>query len=201
MSIIRLPWEKRDYSGALDSGLVYYLLKKYWGVNLLDQFPGGGVIETVCSQLGVVYFATDFPDEDARALKRGPDSFEVVLSHIPYWNAKKYTDHPNDLANSKSYTEFITEVSKSIDEAVRVVIPNGYFIFITGDYRKNKKYYPIHSHVINYVENKYGNLELLDIVFWELTATSTPFLGSNHLFAINYCIIWKKTGHDMTEMF
>jgi len=201
MSIIRLPWEKRDYSGALDSGLVYYLLRTYGNKDVLDQFPGGGVIKTVCNQVGLSYTSTNFPTEDARKLDKDDQSFNTILSHIPYWNAKKYTDHPNDLSNCETYDEFITEVYKSIKESVRVLIPLGYLIFITGDYRKDKKFYPIHSHVLQHVEQNHKNLELKDIVFWELTATSTPFLSTKVMIQINYCLIWQKMGHDLTEVF
>ena len=201
MSILRWPWEKRDYRGALDSGLVYYLLRNYGKGRVLDQFPGGGVVREVSEQLGLTYEATDFPEEDARQLRRGDGVYSTVLSHIPYWNAKKYSDSEKDLSNCPTYEGFLEGVFESIGEAVRVLATGGHLVFITGDYRRKKKYYPIHAHVLNHVERRHGNMELIDILVWELTATSTPFLGTPHMIGVNFCMIWKKLGEDLTEVF
>lgn len=199
MSIFRQPYEKHDHRGGLDSGLVYYLLKKYApekGRNIFDQFPGGDIIREVCDILGLGYDWTRFPERTAKCTQSVYGVQDVVLSHPPYWSAKKYTDDPNDLANCKTYEEFMWEIRYSIDEAQRILKVGGYFIFICGDYRKDKVLYPIHSDIIQYVK-KYDNLVLRDYVFWEISASSTPMIGTEWMIMGNFCLVWEKT-HEMS---
>ena len=198
MSIYRQPYEKHDCRGGLDSGLVYYLLRKYAPPEqrnvvriVFDQFPGGNVIREVCQSLALAYGYTNFPEATAQETQTPSEATDLVLSHPPYWSAKKYTDDPNDLANCKTYEEFIGKLCDSIDEAERILKVGGYLIFICGDYRKEKVLYPIHSDIIQYTK-KHDNFILRDYVFWEISASSTPMIGTEWMLMGNFCLVWEK---------
>lgn len=203
MSIYRQPYEKHTYRGGLDSGLVYYLLRKYSVKNQLwlEQFYGGETPREVATQLGLRWETVDLDkDQDARELEWLDSEFDGVLSHPPYWTAKQYSEDPRDLSNCKNYDEFIRELSKTCDEAERVLQPGGWYIMIIGDLRKDRVLYPVHSDVIQYMKKK-PNMVLRDIVMWELTSSSTSFKSTQHMIQLNYCIIWEKLGHNVAEFF
>ena len=197
MSIFRQPFEKHDYRGGLDSSLVYYLLRKYKPINnqrlpiLLDQFRGGGIIEEVCKSLDIDYFYIDFPKESAQKTGYSSETMEIVLSHPPYWSAKKYTDNPEDLANKKTYKEFIEALCASLLEAVRLLKIGGYILFICGDFRKEKVLYPIHSDILQYMK-VHDNLVLRDYVFWELSSTGTAMINTEWMIMGNFCLVYQK---------
>lgn len=203
MSIYRQPYEKHDHRGGLDSGLVYYLLRKYSVKNQLwlEQFHGGETPREVATLLGLRWETVELDkDQDARKLEWLDSEFDGVLSHPPYWTAIKYSDDSRDLSNCKTYEEFIRELGKTLDEAERVLQPGGYLIIIVGDVRRNRQLYPVHSDVIQHVK-KFSNLVLRDVVIWELTATGTAFLGTAWMIMGNYCIVWEKLGHDIRRIF
>lgn len=203
MSIFRQPYEKHDHRGGLDSGLVFYLLRKYgkFDEDWLEQFPGGDVVREICARTEMHHHTIDFEGgEDARSLKFSDSRFMGVLSHPPYWKAIKYSEDPRDLSNCATYEEFIEEFDKTLSEAQRVLTPGGYLIVITGDVRKDRVLYPMHSDMIQSMK-KQTNMVFRDIVIWELTATGTPFLGTNWMIMGNYCMVWEKIGHDARELF
>lgn len=203
MSIYRQPYERHSYRGALDSGLVYYLLKKYSVKNQLwlDQFHGGEVPEEVATQLGLRWEKCDLNEgQDARQLEFTDSEFDGVLSHPPYWTAIKYSDDERDLSNCSTFEEFTQELGRCMDEAERVLQPGGYLIVIVGDVRRDRVLYPVHSDVIQH-NKKFINLVFRETIIWEITASSTPFKSTKHMLMGNYCLIWEKLGHDITKVF
>jgi len=203
MSIFRQPFERHDWKGGLDSALVYHLLHKYGDVaqTWLEPFPGGEIAEEIMTQLGMFHATIDFVGgDDARELPYPDGGMSGVLFHSPYWKAIKYSDDPRDLSNCKSYEGFITELSKCLDEAERVLDARGWLIVIVGDVRKDTILYPVHSDVIQHMKTK-GNLVYRDMMIWELSATGTPFLSTKWMIMGNYCMIWEKLGEDLERVF
>ncbi len=203
MSIFRQPYEKQDFRGGLDSGLVFYLLRKYgkFDDDWLEQFPGGDIIREICARMEMHHHTIDFESgEDARSLRFSDSRFGGVISHPPYWTAKKYSDDPRDLSNCKTYEEFMREFGRTLDEAERVLRPSGYLIVVVGDVRKSGVLHPMHSDVIQYMK-KFPNLVFRDMIIWELTATGTAMLGTKWMLMGNYCLVWEKLGHDLTRVF
>lgn len=203
MSIFRQPYERHDYRGGLDSGLVFYLLKKYGKSDewWLEQFEGGDIVPWTCELLDITLDVVRFSEgEDARSVPAENNLYDGVISHPPYWRAIKYSESPRDLSNCSTYEEFIKELGKTLTEAERVLKPGGWFVIITGDVRREKKLYPIHSDVIQYMKG-FPNMTLRDIVIWELTATGTAMLATEWMLMGNYCMIWEKMGHDLSKEF
>jgi len=203
MSVFRQPYERHDHKGGLDSGLVYYLLNKYGkeGHIWLEQFHGGRTAERIAKQLGIAWETVDIRSgEDARHLAWPSSAFDGVLSHPPYWTAKKYSDDPRDLSGIPTYPKFLRELCLSLDEAERVLSGGGWLIVIVGDVRKDRVLIPLHSDVIQHMSQK-KNMVLRDIVLWELTATGTPMKSTKWMIMTNYCMVWEKIGHDVGGMF
>lgn len=203
MSIFRSPYERHDHRGGLDSGLVYYLLSKYSVPNQkwLEQFHGGETPQKVATQLGLRWETVSIEKgQDARRLEWIDSEFDGVLSHPPYWTAIKYSDDPRDLSNCETYETFVGELGKTLLEAERVLQPGGHLIVVTGDLRRDKVMYPLHSDVIQFMK-QFKNLVLKDMVIWELSATGTAMLGTEWMLMGNYCIVWGKVGYDVGRLF
>lgn len=203
MSIFRQPYERHDHRGGLDSALVYYLLSKYGQEDQwwLEQFPGGETVKKIAEQLGIKMVAPSFEDGyDARDIPDFEKEFLGILSHPPYWRAIKYSESPRDLSNCATYEEFLEEWEKCITEAERVLKPGGWLIIITGDVRRARILYPLHSDTIQFVK-QFSNLVFRETMIWELSATGTGMLGTEWMIMGNYCLIWEKLGHDAGKEF
>ena len=182
---------------------MYHLLTKYGVKNQLwlEQFYGGEGPSKVAGQLGLRWRIVDLnKGQDARQLEWVDGEFDGILSHPPYWSALAYSEDPKDLCNCKTYEEFTAELNKTLAEAERVLQPGGYLIVVTGDVRRNKVLYPVHSDVIQFCK-KFKNLAFRDVVLWELSSTGTSFLGTEHMLMGNYCLVWEKLGYDAGEIF
>ena len=198
MSIFRTPYEKHDYKGGLDRGLVYFLLNKYFrkGWKVLEPFVGGKVVKEVTGELGIELEQVNFPRENARDLSKWEaGAFDGVIAHPPYWKAIKYSEEKADLSNVEEYGEFLKQMGEIMVECSRVIKTGGWLILISGDYRSGGVLYPIHAELIGIGKN-IKTLTLRDYVIWELSATGTPFLGTEWMIMVNWVIIWQKTGGE-----
>jgi len=194
MSIFRQPYERHDHKGGLDSCLVYYLLTKYGrkGEKWLDQFGGGDVIIKVGSEIGITITKISLDKgEDARELPFVEGEFDGVICHPPYWKAIKYSEDKRDLSAIKKYEDYLKELEKALNEAIRVLKTGGKLIVIIGDYRKEGVLYPIHSDVIQLLKKK-KELILRDYIIWELSATGTALISTKWMIMANFCLIWEK---------
>jgi len=80
---------------------------------------------------------------DARNLKWIDDeSVHLVLTSPPYFNLKKYNDHPSQMGDIDEYNTFHHELDKVWRHCYRVLVPGGRLICVVGDVcvarRRNK---------------------------------------------------------------
>lgn len=71
---------------------------------------------------------------DARELSfLADESVHLVVTSPPYWNLKKYNEHPGQLGHIQDYEAFLAELEKVWRHVYRVLIPGGRLVCVVGD--------------------------------------------------------------------
>ena len=61
------------------------------------------------------------------------DSVHLAVTSPPYWNLKRYNEHPDQLGHIQDYEGFLKELEKVWRHIFRVLVPGGRLICIVGD--------------------------------------------------------------------
>jgi site-specific DNA-methyltransferase (adenine-specific) len=71
---------------------------------------------------------------DARDLSFIPDeSVHLVVTSPPYWNLKKYNEHPRQMGHIAAYEDFLAEIKKVWVHVFRILVPGGRLVCVVGD--------------------------------------------------------------------
>jgi modification methylase len=71
---------------------------------------------------------------DARDLSFLKDaSIHLVVTSPPYWNLKRYNEHPDQLGHVQNYEMFLMELEKVWQHIFRVLVPGGRLVCVVGD--------------------------------------------------------------------
>ncbi|MDR0993835.1 MAG: site-specific DNA-methyltransferase [Verrucomicrobiota bacterium] len=71
---------------------------------------------------------------DSRDLSFLPDgSVHLVVTSPPYWNLKRYNEHPAQLGHIQDYEAFLLELEKVWSHVYRVLVPGGRLVCVVGD--------------------------------------------------------------------
>ena len=71
---------------------------------------------------------------DARDLTFMEDeSVHLVLTSPPYWNLKRYNEHPDQLGHVQDYEAFLNELEKVWRHVFRILVPGGRMVCVVGD--------------------------------------------------------------------
>ena len=71
---------------------------------------------------------------DSRDLSFLPDeSVHLVVTSPPYWNLKRYNEHPDQLGHIQDYEAFLLELEKVWRHVYRVLVPGGRLVCVVGD--------------------------------------------------------------------
>ena len=91
---------------------------------------------------------------DARDLSFIPDeSVHLVVTSPPYWNLKRYNEHPDQLGHISAYETFLHELQKVWRHALRVLVPGGRLVCVVGDVCVSRKrfgrhlVFPLHADI------------------------------------------------------
>ena len=91
---------------------------------------------------------------DARDLAFLDDSsVHLVVPSPPYWNLKRYNEHPDQLGHIQDYEEFLFELEKVWRHVYRILVPGGRLVCVVGDVcvaRKNfgrHLVFPLHADI------------------------------------------------------
>lgn len=91
---------------------------------------------------------------DARDLSFLSDqSIHLVVTSPPYWNLKRYNEHPNQIGHIADYELFLTELEKVWRHAFRILVPGGRLVCVVGDVCVSRKkfgrhlVFPLHSDI------------------------------------------------------
>lgn len=71
---------------------------------------------------------------DARDLSFLSDaSVHLVVTSPPYWNLKRYNEHPGQLGHIQDYEAFLFELEKVWTHVYRILVPGGRLVCVVGD--------------------------------------------------------------------
>ena len=71
---------------------------------------------------------------DARNLAFLDDeSVHLVVTSPPYWNLKRYNEHPDQLGHVQDYETFLRELEKVWRQVFRILVPGGRLVCVVGD--------------------------------------------------------------------
>lgn len=71
---------------------------------------------------------------DARDLSfLNDESVHLVITSPPYWNLKRYNEHPDQLGHIHDYEKFLSELDKVCRHVFRVLVPGGRLVCVVGD--------------------------------------------------------------------
>jgi DNA modification methylase len=130
------------------------------------------------------------------------NSIDLVVTSPPYWDMlkqrpsarnrktgkylkKNYSKSSSDLSNLSSLESFHGEMNKIFLQVKHILKPGGRFVLVTGDYRRQGTFIPLHSHYIDSLKGV--GFELNNIIFWDRTNEyDVGLFGYPHYFlAIN----------------
>lgn len=128
---------------------------------------------------------------DARNLDWIPDlSVHLVVTSPPYFNLKKYNDHPDQLGDIHDYEHFHDQLDKVWAHCHRVLVPGGRVVCVVGDVcvprRMNKGrhlVWPLHADIA--VRTRALGFDYLTPILWnkisnakfEASGNGAGFLG------------------------
>jgi len=115
---------------------------------------------------------------DARDLSFLPDeSVHLILTSPPYWNLKRYNEHPDQMGHIDDYETFLAELKKVWEHAFRVLVPGGRLVCVVGDVCVSRRrfgrhlVFPLHSDIS--VICRHIGFDNLNPIIWHKIANAS----------------------------
>ncbi len=115
---------------------------------------------------------------DARDLSFLPDeSVHLVLTSPPYWNLKRYNEHPDQMGHIDDYSVFLSELRKVWEHAFRILVPGGRLVCVVGDVCVSRRsfgrhlVFPLHADIA--VMCRHIGFDNLNPVIWHKIANAS----------------------------
>lgn len=128
----------------------------------------------------------------------GAEFSDLVFSCPPYWDLEKYESVPGQLSDIKNYKMFLQELVTRLDSSLDTLKIGKYMILVVGDFRRNGKYIPFHSDIVQLFQNR-DDIKLHDIIAVQNIPFSTAafYFGASKKCkhtakAHEYILVWKK---------
>ncbi len=126
---------------------------------------------------------------DARDLSfLNRESVHLVVTSPPYWNLKRYNEHPDQMGHIEDYETFLAELEKVWRHVYRILVPGGRLVCVVGDVcvaRRNfgrHLVFPLHANIC-VICRKIGFDNLNPIIWHKIAnasyevANGSKFLG------------------------
>jgi len=115
---------------------------------------------------------------DARNLSFLPDeSVHLVVTSPPYWNLKRYNEHPDQLGHIEDYESFLSELEKVWRHLFRILVPGGRLVCVVGDVCVSRRrfgrhlVFPLHSDIC--VSCRKIGFDNLNPIIWHKISNAT----------------------------
>lgn len=115
---------------------------------------------------------------DARDLSfLSDESVHLVVTSPPYWNLKRYNEHPDQLGHIDDYELFLTELDKVWRHVFRILVPGGRLVCVVGDVCVSRRkfgrhlVFPLHSDIS--VSCRKIGFDNLNPIIWHKISNAT----------------------------
>lgn len=154
-------------------------------------------------------------DSRKRMLEMEDESFDFIVTSPPYWMilrkdwdhkvkaerkskglSTRYSDEENDLGNSESYEEFLSELGKVFTQCGRVLKKKHYMCVVVSDFRHKSKFFAYHADISRLMETIGLSLEGITILVQDsknLYPYGIPFAFVSNIHH-QYILIFRKNG-------
>ena len=113
-------------------------------------------VDQVEATLSILPNRHDLHLADARLVMKtlADDSCHLVMTSPPYWNLKRYEEHPAQLGHIADYSEFLESLRAVWEESYRVLVPGGRLAIVVGDVCLSRRRHgrhvvvPLHAGII-----------------------------------------------------
>lgn len=133
----------------------------------------------------------------------GIDKVQFVILHPPYWDIIKFTEHKEDLSNTKTIEEFLHSLGEIIDNTCQHLERNRYCALVMGDKYANKELVPLGFRTMNLFLERGFILKAILVknfeetrgkanqrAIWRYRALASDF----YIFKHEYIFVFKKLG-------
>ncbi|MEI8183796.1 MAG: site-specific DNA-methyltransferase [Desulfomonile sp.] len=115
---------------------------------------------------------------DARDLSfLSDESIHLTITSPPYWNLKRYNEHPDQLGHIEDYDLFLAELDRVWRHVFRLLVPGGRMVCVVGDVCVSRRrfgrhlVFPLHSD-ISVLCRKIG-FDNLNPIIWNKISNAT----------------------------
>jgi len=89
--------------------------------------------------------------------------YDLLFTCPPYWNIEKYDSCDGQLSNINDYKMFCMELFLRLKNNIEYIKKDGYICIVIGDFRRNKKYYSLHSDLMELMKQD-KSIRLHDVI-------------------------------------
>ncbi len=197
----RGPWGDSGYRGNCSGHLVKDLILRFKCQSVFDPSEGGGTVRDVVA--GINQYLKREIEYEGRDLKQGwnllisefpKKQYDLVWYHPAYWDIIRYSEHPHDLSNARTFEEFEAMLNLSVERLSPVVKRGGILAILIGDKRKCGQYYALFRTLL--MNDKIGQLKAIIIKIQHNCRSDQTKYNSSNPFLIQirheYCLIFQK---------
>lgn len=127
----------RKWPGNCGGHLIRDLLLYFQPSLVFDPMQGSGTCRDVCAEMGIACLSWDINqgfDACDPADFPGPDSFDFIWCHPPYWRQKLYAHDARDLSRAATLDDFLRRYGQFLRNCARSLRPGGRLAVLMGDY-------------------------------------------------------------------
>jgi len=129
------------FAGNASGFLLVELIHFFKPTIIFDPMEGGETSRDVCKAMSVKYFGNDLLSGGYDLLEAPTEKLplnDLTYFHPPYWDLIKYSDHPNDLSNAKTWDEFLEKFAICINKLLK---QTKILAVLIGDVLKEEDYF------------------------------------------------------------